>query len=158
MRTITREAHYNRNVGDDMDSLTHAIVGGSIGVAISTYYTGSIEPVFVFNGILFAEIADFDILQSIKNPAKKMKYHRSGSHSLFVFPIIVLFACLAIAFFGKYNFFMLYLTGFLAYLSHIGLDLLNSYGTKIFWPFSRKRYAMDILPIWDRWILIIFLC
>jgi hypothetical protein len=39
---------------------------------------------------------------------------------------------------------------------HLFLDLLNAYGTKLFWPLSNQRFAWDILMIIDPVILLVF--
>jgi hypothetical protein len=40
---------------------------------------------------------------------------------------------------------------------HVLLDLLQSEGVAVFWPFSANRYAADLLPSMDVWILVLLL-
>ena len=42
-----------------------------------------------------------------------------------------------------------------ALLLHIFTDVFNSYGTKILWPLSQKRYAWDLLEVCDVYLLIV---
>jgi len=41
--------------------------------------------------------------------------------------------------------------------SHVLLDLLNSYGVKLLWPFSSRWFALDLDATIDPWLLIILL-
>jgi inner membrane protein len=41
------------------------------------------------------------------------------------------------------------LAGILAYASHVLLDAATTYGTRLFWPFSRYRVGLDIISIID---------
>ena len=100
-----------------------------------------------------------------------MLIHRGPTHSLLMVP----FMALVIAFFwwlarrltrlrrrgqmqpaslpsggaGEAPFLLLYACIFVAVLTHGLLDLCTSFGTQIFWPLSRQRYALDVMPIID---------
>jgi len=139
-----------------MDNVTHGLVGGSIGMVVSQTIYGTFEPTLFAIGVFAAEIPDFDIFGSIKNSAKRMKYHRGMTHSFVCIPWIALLLSLPFAIFSSLSFLGIYLSGLGALFSHTFLDILNCYGTKMLSPFSHRRYAYDLLPIFDIWIFLLF--
>ena len=83
---------------------------------------------------------DLDVLiNSEKNPLLSIEYHRHFTHSFFFIP----FGALLIAAFyylflkNKFTFKRIYVISFLAYSTHGLLDACTSYGTLLFWPFSK---------------------
>lgn len=58
-------------------------------------------------------------------------------------------------FFFKQSFWVTFWTAMAALLLHIFTDVFNSYGTKILWPLSQKRYAWDLLEVCDVYLLIV---
>jgi hypothetical protein len=72
------------------------------------------------------------------------------SHGFLGIAVTSLVVALLLYRFGKWkDLKKLYLLAFLGQLSHIALDLLNSYGTQIFQPFSDARVAFDLLFVVD---------
>lgn len=51
----------------------------------------------------------------------------------------------------------MYVAALLAYLSHELLDAATTYGTRLFWPFSRYRVGLDIISIIDPLFTLILL-
>ncbi len=78
--------------------------------------------------------------------------HRHFMHSLMVVPGLAFMALMPFMFFSRKarpNWKALYWASILACVTHTLLDSLTSYGAIIFWPFSFRRYALDIIPIVD---------
>lgn len=131
-----------------MEPITHAVVGMVLGCL-------GPEPVTVNNGILVASTLgavapDIDIISRFWGEFSYLKQHRGFSHSLPGLGLIaVILGLLLNLLYPQYGFTTLFLWAFYGALSHSLLDLLNSYGVKILWPFSRKRWAANLLMLFD---------
>ncbi len=131
-----------------MDPITHAAVGlvlGSLGA----------EPLTINNGIVVATTLgavapDFDIVTRLWGEFSYLKQHRGFSHSLPGLGLIaVTLGVILSIIYPQYGVGTLALWAFIGTLSHSMLDLLNSYGVKILWPFSRKKWAANLLMLFD---------
>jgi len=113
--------------------------------------------------LLAGTIADLDVLSKFVSPAAFLTFYRTYCHSLLAALFFSLLVTLP---------FLLRKSGpeekqasplsiFLAALSaavlHLLLDLCQSTGVELFWPFSPRRFALDWLPHLDLWILGILL-
>ncbi len=98
-------------------------------------------------------VPDLDIfIRSSTNPTLFLQYHRNFTHALAFAPIgalIVagLFLLLFKSLRGKWPYVLL--GAFVAYLTHGILDSATSYGTLLWWPFSDRRVAWDLISIID---------
>ncbi|NLW23769.1 MAG: metal-dependent hydrolase [Clostridia bacterium] len=131
-----------------MDPVTHVVVGAALAV-VGGAEVSLTSPVLMVT-TLGAVAPDMDIIYQYWGHYAYLKHHRGISHSL---PGLLAFASLisgllSMVFPGT-SFFMLFLWAFLGGLSHTFLDLLNSYGVMIFYPFSRKKYTLNLLMITD---------
>lgn len=131
-----------------MDPVTHLLVGAAIGVNSGGGFS-------LTNGALAASaigavIPDLDFIAQLWGDLVYLKQHRGFSHSL---PGLFLTAfCLGrvlMFFYSGFNFYSLFFWAFLGGLSHTGLDLFNSYGVKVFWPFSNKMLTVNLLNLVD---------
>jgi inner membrane protein len=83
-----------------------------------------------------------------------LEHHRGASHSApGLLALSAACAGLVAALTPGVNWLQLFPWTLAGALSHVTLDLMNPYGTKVAWPFSRKRFAFDILMIVDLPIL-----
>ncbi len=139
-----------------MDPLTHAIVGLSIAVL-------SGEPISLSNPAMLgciagAVIPDIDIVMQIKGDYSYLKNHRGISHSI---PMLAIFSALITGVllfaYGTIPLYKVLLMAFGGCLSHVLLDLTNSYGAQILWPFYKKKITFDLLLIYDPALLILSL-
>lgn len=137
-----------------MDPITHALVG--IGL---TYFTGekfSFANPSHIGAVLGALAPDFDIVLQLFGDLPYLKHHRGMSHS---FPIVFLQSA-AIAF--LLHFFLpgglktIFFWTFLGTVSHIVMDIFNSYGARLFWPFSKKQYTLNLLILADPVVIGLF--
>jgi inner membrane protein len=107
--------------------------------------------------------ADVDWATRLAGPSAFLHGHRTATHS-FV-GTVVLIAVVAAGFwiagrkFPKFavNIFPALLICAIGAGIHLLLDLLNSYGVKLMWPFSAKWYAWDIADSVDAWIIFFLL-
>ncbi len=135
-----------------MDTLTHALLGGTIGATVLGRRLGWRAAVW---GGVAAAVPDLDILPVLlSDPISEWRLHRGATHSFIV-------ATLAAPLFGWIaarrapetgrrrawrDWGLLWLLGL---CSHIILDVMTSYGTQILWPLSPFRAAWHVIPVID---------
>lgn len=137
-----------------MDPLTHALVGIGMlalgGERFSLTESASL-------GILLGSLApDFDIILQTFGDLPYLKHHRGSSHSvpgiLFSSTII----SLGLWLFMGGNALAIFLWTLAGSVSHVVLDVLNSYGANVLWPFSNKKTSLNLLILADPVIIILF--
>jgi len=131
-----------------MDPVTHAVIGMMIGSKAG----GAIS---LANGALVASTLgavapDLDIVARLWGDYAYIRQHRGFSHSLpgQAFVSLTLAAVLA-PLYPEAGFATLALWSFLGVFSHSFADLFNSYGVNILWPFSKKKWTINLLMIFD---------
>jgi inner membrane protein len=133
-----------------MDPVSQAFAGASFSQGLARIKTGQ-KSAFIA-GALSGMAADLDVLiRSDHDPLLFLEYHRQFTHSLVFIPLGAL-VCAALLYLFLRNraaFSELYLYCLLGYTSHGLLDACTSYGTQLFWPFSDRRIAWDIISIID---------
>lgn len=140
--------------GMALDTLTHAVMGVTLaGLA-------RLDPVVAENPTLATAVLlattigsqapDFDGLVRLGGPAAYVRYHRGPTHSL---PALLAWPWLIAGgvelLLGPVPFWHLLGWTSVAVFVHAFTDLLNSYGTQVLWPFSRRWVAWHVLPIFD---------
>ncbi len=94
------------------------------------------------------------------NGARYLTIHRGITHSFVASPFIAAIAALLVwlwfrrksagmPFYWSRAIFL----GWIGVLSHLLLDFITPYGTRLFWPFSSARVAWDIFPVLDLWLM-----
>ena len=130
-----------------MDTVTHGLAGWLIARAIPSDAGGKEATAAVVIGSV---LPDADNVASLLGSELYLRIHRGISHSIAGMTVTSLLVALLIYKFGKWkDLKKLSLLVLLGQLSHIALDLLNSYGTQIFQPFSDARVSFDLLFIID---------
>jgi membrane-bound metal-dependent hydrolase YbcI (DUF457 family) len=115
----------------------------------------------ILAGIVFAgTIADVDLISAFFGPAAYFAARRTYTHSLIGTLVIVLLTAVFVRYLSRKQ--PEAITSLLAPLAfaaavHLVLDLFQSEGVALLWPFRPTRYAMDWLPPIDPWILAIFI-
>jgi membrane-bound metal-dependent hydrolase YbcI (DUF457 family) len=107
--------------------------------------------------LLAGTLADVDASSALFGPATYLSWRGTYTHSLLGTMIVVAFATLVALRLNKQK--ELKLTGIVlamavAALAHLLLDWYGSDGVMILWPVSGRRFAADLLPSVDAWILI----
>lgn len=136
-----------------MDPITQGAMGAALPQAVATSRKGAVALAGVF-GWLAGMAADLDVLiRSAEDPLLFLEYHRQFTHSLVFIPVGGLI-CAAILHVvpGKrwrlpFSRSLLFCT--LGYGTHALLDLMTSYGTMLFWPFSEERHSANIISVID---------
>jgi membrane-bound metal-dependent hydrolase YbcI (DUF457 family) len=144
-----------------MDPVTHGITGALIGKG---FFSRRGARVAIFAATLGAVFPDVDILvDAVSNdPLRLARYHRGFTHSFLGLPLFALALAwltrLGVKFLAKWrnssdldcpSFGTLFLIYSVGIASHILLDGLTSFGTRIWNPVSRDRAAWDFLFIVD---------
>lgn len=145
-----------------MDTITHGIAGALIGKG---FFSRRAAKVAVFSATVGAMFPDVDVVAEIfsHDPLAIVKYHRAITHSFIALPffaaILAWLTLLGAAFLKKRHFAfhdlesppwnMLTLIYGVAIASHILLDGLTSFGTRMWYPVSQQRVAWDWLFIID---------
>jgi membrane-bound metal-dependent hydrolase YbcI (DUF457 family) len=110
--------------------------------------------------ILAGTFADIDLLSALLGPAAYFAGHRTYTHSFLGALLIIAVAALFTIFVAKKqteSISSLLLPLAAASFLHIVLDLFQSEGVTLLWPFSISRFALDWLPTIDPWILAILI-
>src|SRR5271168_1107942 len=138
-----------------MDPLTHALTAYSLKRAIFPRAT----PLATLAIVLAGTVADLDSLTFIFGPSTYLAWNRTAFHSL---PAAVLISVMAVIPFVFFNLrtpekrippLSVFIPALAASVFHLLLDLFQSQGLTLFWPFTTRRYALDWLPRFDLWIL-----
>lgn len=110
--------------------------------------------------IFAGTIADLDYLSLLFGPAAYFASRRTFTHSVLGTLVVIGLSVLVVRYLAKQQsepvVAMLAPLAIAAVL-HVALDLLQSEGTALFWPFLPKRYAADCLPSIDLWVVILLL-
>jgi inner membrane protein len=138
-----------------MDPLTHALIGA--GVASLTGDKLSVSNPIQLGAVLGALAPDLDIILQLYGDMPYLTHHRGLSHSipgvLFISAVI---AGVLWLLFPAVHPGLVFVWSMLGAVSHIVLDILNSYGVKILWPFSQKKITLNLLVLVDPVIIAVF--
>jgi membrane-bound metal-dependent hydrolase YbcI (DUF457 family) len=145
-----------------MDTITHGIVGALLGKGYFSERNGRVATFAAAAGAMFPDI---DVVEEIvsRDPLAIVRYHRGITHSFVALPFFAaILAWLTRAGFGvlKKRFAalrdieppswgILFVIYAIAIASHIILDAMTSFGTRIWDPVSQQRVAWDLLFIID---------
>src|SRR5260370_424787 len=105
--------------------------------------------------------ADLDWLGCLGGASAFLCGHRTATHSLFGAADIAVFVATGFWALGRIyprfsvRFVPAVLVSAVASGAHLLLDLTNSYGMKLFWPFHEKWFACDLVDEVDPWLLAI---
>lgn len=132
-----------------MDTITHTLVGATIGQAYFRKKIGKTAPII---GVVASALPDLDIFYS-SGPMSIFKYHRGYSHALPVHIIFSLSLGLFLWFFWsqkkRHKITPIVALIALSLAAHGLLDVLTSYGTQFFLPFTNERFAGNVIAILD---------
>ncbi len=141
-----------------MDPITHGITGALLGKA---YFSKPHARVAVFAATLGAVFPDIDVFYEAyaeiahQDPLAIVRYHRAITHSFVALPFFALLLAwlthaiarrLGIASPSAWMLTLIYGVGI---ASHIVLDGMTSFGTRMWYPISQRRVAWDWLFIID---------
>ncbi len=142
-----------------MDPLTHALASYSLKRAAFPRLPRPATIAMLIAGT----IADIDSLSLYFGPSAFLTFYRTYFHSLLAAILFSLFVMIPFLLrkgepsSRRASIAIIFLAALAASLLHLLMDLCQSIGVELFWPFSSRRFAMDWLPHLDLWILGILL-
>jgi inner membrane protein len=112
-------------------------------------------------GMLIAgTIADLDQLSVFFGPSAYLAAHRTWTHSILATFTIAAIAAAITFYLDKTKAIpprIILVATFVAAAAHVLMDLFQSAGETLLWPFRATRFAADYLPRIDPWILTLLL-
>ena len=146
-----------------MDTVTHALFGALVSRVVtnnSGRKNGSLShyiPLMVTS--VAAVFPDSDYFLFLIDPLEFLaEWHRSFTHSFVLLPVwTILLSVLTLALFRGLKKHIFAISGFIALglASHIMLDLLTVYGTRIFYPLSSHSFSFGTTFIIDPYLSLI---
>jgi membrane-bound metal-dependent hydrolase YbcI (DUF457 family) len=136
-----------------MDPLTHALASYTLKRAAFPRVTRSATLAILVAGT----IADLDSFRSSFGPSAYLSFYRTYYHSILVALLFSLLVTLPFLFLkpkpaeNQTHGATIFIAAFAAALLHLLLDLCQSSGVELLWPFSSRRFALDWLPHLDLW-------
>jgi inner membrane protein len=146
-----------------MDNITHTIAGIALAHAGLKRYGESTYPAWLL--ILGANGPDIDVFAGFSaNGARYLEVHRGATHSFLGAPFVAITVAAIIWLFHRkwrpkvhndqpYPWLSSFLLALAGVLSHLLMDVVTPYGTRLLWPFSSTRFSFDIFPVVDLWVL-----
>lgn len=134
-----------------MDNLTHTLVAVMMGQAGLRRAAPRATLVLV----LAANAPDIDIVTAWGGALNYLKYHRGVTHAALGAPVLALAVTALLRLFWRRNGFAwtrTFLVALAGVATHPLLDLTNTYGVRVWAPFSDTWYSWDILHIVDLWV------
>lgn len=133
-----------------MDSLTQLTLGAAVGEAVLGHKVGKKAPLW---GAFFGTLPDLDVLANpFLSEIDALAFHRSLTHSLLFMVVMaplmgwLLNRLHATDSLGARQWGWMVLA---VLATHVGLDCLTTYGTQIFYPFSRYPVILGTIFIID---------
>jgi len=142
-----------------MDPLTHALASYTLKRAAFPRVPRSTTIAMLIAGT----VADIDLLSKFAGPSAFLSFYRTYFHSLLAAVLLGLVVTLLLHLSKPAQTenslppLRLFAAALAAYILHLLMDLCQSDGVALFWPFSQRRFALDWLPHLDLWILGILL-
>lgn len=142
-----------------MDPLTHALASLTLQRAAFPRLSRAATISVVLAGV----IADVDLLSAYFSPSAYLSFNRTYFHSLSAALAFALLATLPFFFLkpkspeNPISLATIFAAALSAALFHLALDVCQTSGVQLLWPFSPRRFALDWLPSLDLWILVILL-
>ena len=134
-----------------MDPITHVLLGASASYALWGRKLGRTA---ALGGGFAAFVPDGDVfIRSAADPLIAIEYHRGFTHALAFAPvsaaIVAAFWLIRPSWRNRARWLTLWAACTFATVTHCLLDSATSYGTQLFWPFSRHRVGWDWISIID---------
>lgn len=132
-----------------MDSVTQITLGAAVGEAVAGRQAGKKAPLW---GAVLGTFPDLDVLSDFfLTEAQALLFHRGPTHSLFLIAILTPLFGAALSYLHDDGPDWPRWSGMVGavLLTHVALDCLTTYGTQLFWPFSRTPIIVGSIFIID---------
>jgi inner membrane protein len=135
-----------------MDTITHTLFGLTTYGAVNKSNLSKREKAAIgFTAIVGSNIPDIDVVMRVTEIGRIMDlmWHRGITHSLLMIPIWTFLLYCISAYFFKVKSKKITLIALFTVSLHVLADVLNTWGTGIFEPFSSVRISFGVLSIID---------
>lgn len=131
-----------------MDVMAHLVTGAFVAAGLAK---GSADGPSIATAVFVGSMApDFDAVLYPMGSNLYWRYHRVYTHTFLGMAILSAMIASAMRFLGvPLAFWMLFISVFLGTLVHLSLDMLTRYPLRPLAPFSKKDYALGLLPYGD---------
>jgi inner membrane protein len=138
-----------------MDPLTHTATGLFLSRIGLKRWTPLATPIL----LLAANAPDIDIVTSAGGPLNYLHYHRHLTHSLVAMPAMALLTVALVRVVSRKTIHWTgaFFAALIAVATHLLLDWTNTYGVRLFLPFSARWLRLDLNNVFDLWIWGVFL-
>jgi membrane-bound metal-dependent hydrolase YbcI (DUF457 family) len=137
-----------------VDSLTHLLVGHAMG-AVASSAAHPYGAAAYWAALIGNSLPDIDVPLSLLL-RRDIKLHRTFTHTLLGAMLLSsASAMLMRPFFPEVPLFLTFGFLLLGCLVHMGMDCLNLFGARPFWPMSHRAYEYGILHILDPILLVL---
>jgi inner membrane protein len=137
-----------------MDNVTHTLTA----VLLARAGLGRAVPGATAVLVLASNLPDADsVVGFFGGTLAYLEYHRHLTHALAVAPMLGLLAALAFFRIKGWRLLPAWIVGTLGVWAHILLDLLNSYGARIWLPFRADWVGWDLFMVVDPWVMAVLL-
>jgi len=133
-----------------MDPLTHTATGLFLSRVGLGRWTPRALPIL----LLAANAPDIDVLSAAGGSLNYLHYHRHLTHSLAAMPVMALLPVLLVRVVSRKPVHWLgaFFAALVGVASHLLLDFTNSYGIRLWLPFSPEWLHLDLTGVIDIWI------
>lgn len=130
-----------------MDNLTHSLIG----VALARAGFNRVTPHATGMMLLAANLPDLDVVSLLGGELGYLDLHRNLTHGFFMAPFLACLPGLLFRYGLRREIPLLggWLISLVAILSHLGMDFVTSYGTRLGSPFTSAWYQWPVLFIFD---------
>jgi inner membrane protein len=138
-----------------MDALTHTAVGLFLSRAGLRKWTPLATPIL----ILAANAPDSDIVTLAGGSLNYLHFHRHLTHSLVAVPLMAILPVVLVRLIARkpVRWVGAFAAAIVAVLTHLLLDLTNTYGVRLLLPFSPRWFRLDLTNVVDVWIWAVML-
>jgi inner membrane protein len=134
-----------------MDPLTHTATGLFLSRAGLNRWTPYATPIL----LLAANAPDVDIVTLSGGSLNYLHWHRHLTHSLIAMPVMALLSVGLVRLLARKSIPWLAASAaaMIGVASHLLLDWTNAYGIRLMLPFSSRWLQLDLMSLFDPWIL-----
>lgn len=133
-----------------MDNLTHSLTG----LLLARAGLDRLTPRAHWVLLAAANAPDLDVVSAASGALAYLQYHRHGTHSLALLPLMALLGPVVVRVVSRrpLEWRGAYLASLAGVASHLALDWTNIYGVRLLLPFSERWLRLDITSVVDFWI------
>ncbi|MCY0896164.1 MAG: metal-dependent hydrolase [Alicyclobacillaceae bacterium] len=140
-----------------MDNVTHAALGfGVYAIWLSADQNAplSLQHAVLGVSLMASECPDVDVVTRLVSRTLFLRTHRTATHSMAGIALMAVFLTWVWRFADSGHDGLLFTIALVNAGVHVLTDVLTPYGTACLWPFVKRRFALDVLFVYDP----IFLC